>query len=88
MNTLAYRPFIDPIDAWLPWAHDAWFVLLIPLALGISIAYRAVRAEDFSRYWLSVLKMTAQVILGMVALTLAGYIFVLVLMPLLTPMPE
>ncbi|TVQ62165.1 MAG: hypothetical protein EA378_06815 [Phycisphaerales bacterium] len=82
-----YRPFIDPVDVWIPWIHDAWVFLLIPLAFGISVVYRAIRVEDMRDFWPSVLKMTAQVVLGIIALALAGYIFVLVLLPLLMPMP-
>lgn len=87
LPAFSYRPFIDPVDVWIPWIHDAWFFLLIPLAFGISVVYRAVRLDNLAEFWPSVLKMTAQIILGMIALALAGYIFVLVLLPLLTPMP-
>ena len=41
---LAYRPFIDPLDL-----QRGWFILLLPLALGVSITYKAVRVEDLSR---------------------------------------
>jgi hypothetical protein len=71
-----YRPFIDPIDA-----QSYWFALLIPLALGIAIAYKAVRMPDMNGYPRQVLFMTVQIILGMVALALAFYLFVLVYLP-------
>lgn len=85
MIGFAYRPLIDPIDVLIPWVHDAWFLLLLPLAFGISLVYRAVRLEDLSRLWVSTLQMTAQVVFGMVALAVAGYLFVVVLVPWLTP---
>src|SRR5947207_3901930 len=33
MSFLAYTPFIDPINA-----HRWWYLLLVPLALGIAVA--------------------------------------------------
>lgn len=39
--TLLFRPFLDPIEL-----HGLWWVLLIPLALGISVVYKAVRLPD------------------------------------------
>ncbi|MDX2118438.1 MAG: hypothetical protein SFY96_09680 [Planctomycetota bacterium] len=71
MTTLAWRPFLDPLplDAW-------WFVLLIPMALGVAMAYKAVRVHDLSTYWKAVLGMTLQIILGIAGLGLGIYIFV------------
>lgn len=41
--TLLFRPFLDPIEL-----HGLWWVLLFPLALGISVVYKAVRLPDAS----------------------------------------
>lgn len=72
-----HRLFIDPLDL-----HDAWWLTLIPLSLGISMAYKAVRLEDLTRFWKQVALMTAQMVLGMIGLAAAVYIIVEVLVPL------
>lgn len=66
-----YRPFIDPLDL-----HNLWWFTLIPLALAISMAYKAVRLEDLSRFWTQSLLMTIQVVAGMIGLAVAAFIVV------------
>jgi undecaprenyl pyrophosphate phosphatase UppP len=78
---LAYTPFIDPIDA-----HRYWFLLLIPMALGVSIAYKAVRLNDLSRFWRQVGIMTVQIIGGIVALGAAGFVVIQYLLPAVAPL--
>jgi hypothetical protein len=80
--TLAWRPFLDPIDA-----HSWWYLLLIPLALGISLAHRAVRLTDMSTYPRAVASLTAQIVVSIAALGIAAYLVIQVLVPALTPMP-
>ncbi len=70
---MGYRPFIDPISI-----HEHWFWLLIPMAVGIAIVYKAVRLKDMDRYWRAVAVMTAQIVLGMIVLGFASYLFVMV----------
>lgn len=77
---LAFRPFIDPINL-----HDWWFLLLGPMALGVSVAYKAIRMADLRDYPRQVLLMTLQIILGMIALGIASYLFVQHLLPLIAP---
>ena len=67
MIALAYRPFLDPIN---PLQHY-WFLLVIPLSLGIALSYKAVRVWDMSTYWREVVVMTLQLVLGMIAMGLA-----------------
>lgn len=83
MITLAWRPFLDPIDA-----HSWWFLLLIPLALGISMSYRAVKLRSLDRYWSRVAIMTAQIVLSIVALAIVSFLVIQVINPALAPMPE
>lgn len=41
-----YRPFITPS----PWFFgSAWWVLLVPLSLGIAIVYKSVRCNSMKR---------------------------------------
>lgn len=71
MSVLAWRPFLDPVDA-----HRWWFVLLIPVALGVALGYKAVRTTDLKRYVPEVLTMTVQIVLGMVGLAAASFVLV------------
>ena len=66
---LAWRPFIDPIDA-----HGAWMLLMVPLVVGLAVGYKALRVGGFERYWRSVLAWSGMVIAGMVGLALAVYL--------------
>lgn len=88
---IAYTPFIDPIDL-----HGAWFVLLIPLSLGIAVVWKAVRLPDepaqsgkhvfpLRKYAVEVAVMTVQIILGMIGLGLLIYLIVQHAAPLLVP---
>jgi len=70
-SLLAFTPLLDPLDI-----HESWWITLVTLALGISIAYKAIRLPDLSRFWRGVLIMTTQITLGMVALSAAVYIVV------------
>lgn len=80
--TLGWTPLIDPIDA-----HGVWYLLLVPLCLLISVAYKAARCGDMRRYPRQVLVMTAQVLLGMVLLAVATFVVLTVIVPVVTPMP-
>ena len=66
-----YRPFIDPLDV-----HGYWWAMLLPMAIGIALVYKAVRVRDLSRYWREVLVMTGEIIVGMVLLAAASYLLV------------
>lgn len=78
--TLAYAPFIDPINF-----HDWWFTLLAPISLGISIAYKAVRVPDLRSYWRQVVVLTVQIVLSMIGLGIGAYLFVVHIVPLIAP---
>lgn len=69
--TGAWRPFLDPMDL-----HDAWVLLLAPLAFGIAMVYKAVRLKTLDRYWPSVGVMTLQIVGGMVALAAGFFLLV------------
>ncbi|MEQ9617418.1 MAG: hypothetical protein RLN60_05225 [Phycisphaerales bacterium] len=74
---LAWTPFIDPIDI-----QQHWWLTLIPMALGISMAYKAVRLRPLEKYWKHVAVMTVQIVGGMVGLSVAVYLLIEVLVPL------
>jgi hypothetical protein len=80
MMLLAYRPFLDPLplDAW-------WFVLLLPMALGVAMSYKALRVIDLRDYWKQVALMTTQIVLGILGLGVGIFVFVQFIAPRLLP---
>ncbi len=82
ITTVAYIPFLDPVHALLDW----WYLLLVPLALGISMIYRAIRMNNLDRFWRSAGIMTTQIVLAMAALAIALVILIRIAIPLL-PVP-
>lgn len=78
MALLAYIPFLDPLDVF----HDWWFLLVIPLSLGISIIYKAMRMASLDGYWRQVAVMTTQIVLAMIAGAILLMLFVELVIPL------
>jgi hypothetical protein len=78
IHFLAYIPFVHPLNCF----HEWWYVLLLPLAFGISVIYKAVRVPTLEGFWRLVAIMTAQIVLAMIALAIALIILVNVLIPL------
>ena len=77
MNLLAWVPFVGPLPSLGSW----WPTLLIPLALGISVIYKALRVPSLDTYVREVIIMTLQIILAMVALTVVLMLIVQVVIP-------
>jgi prolipoprotein diacylglyceryltransferase len=73
---LAYRPFIDPLNL-----HAWWYVLLVPCAFLVAFTYKAIRIPNIKRLPRDTAVMAMQIILGMVALGAAGYLFIEVVLP-------
>lgn len=82
-GTLAWRPILDPLDL-----HRQWFLLLVPLAFGIAVTYRAIRVNTFKGYWVKTIILTVQIVVAMILLGFASYIFIQFLVPMLLPMPD
>ena len=80
MSVLAYTPFIDPLNI-----HRFWFLLIIPMGLFISLAYKSVRLPDLRDLPKQVLVMTVQITLGMIALGAAAYLLVQFIIPMVAP---
>ena len=78
-NLLAYIPFVDPIHALQDW----WYLLLIPLAFGIAVIYKALRSPQLEHYWQNVLVMTGQIVAAMIALAIVLVVAIQVLVPLI-----
>lgn len=73
---LAYRPFLDPINA-----HSWWLLLSLPLVFGIAVAYKAIRLPTLAHYWRQVFKMTTQVMAALIFLCVALYALVEMALP-------
>jgi membrane protein YdbS with pleckstrin-like domain len=71
MFTLAHRFFIDPMDV-----HALWWLTLLPIALFISMAYKAIRLPTMDRYWPQVASMAVQIVLAMIGLAAACYVII------------
>lgn len=75
---LAYTPFLDPLNL-----HAGWWLTLVPLALGISVVYKAIRVRTFTGYWGQVAMMSVQIILGIIAISAALFMLTEVFIPLI-----
>ena len=73
---LAWRPLLDP----LPLDGAVWWLTVVPLALGLAVAYKGVRTPRLSRGWQgyprAVGLMTLQIILLVLGLALALHLLV------------
>ncbi len=78
-SMLAWTPFIEPMQ----WVHDWWWTLVVPLSIGLSMIYKALRVVDFRHYWRQVLIMTLQIVLGVIAMTIVLALFTEVIVPML-----
>ena len=77
---LAWIPFVQPLNA----VQSIWYLLLIPMALGIAVIYRALREESYATYWRSVVIMTGQIVFGIASIAIALGIFVQFVIPLIS----
>ncbi|MSQ90884.1 MAG: hypothetical protein EXS01_05765 [Phycisphaerales bacterium] len=60
-----------------------WWLLLLPLILGISITYRATHDASLDRFWYRVSLFTAKSMLAMGSLAIVMYLFVYLVIPIL-----
>jgi hypothetical protein len=76
---MAWTPFLEPLNA----MQSVWYLLLIPMAFGIAVVYRALREPSYNTYWRAVVIMTLQVVFGIAAIAIALGVFVQWVIPLL-----
>ena len=69
---MAWIPFLEPLNLF----HQWWYLLLIPLAFGLSVAYKAIRVPNLRLYWRQVAVMTTQIVFGVAALGVLVALFV------------
>ncbi|MBI1304344.1 MAG: hypothetical protein GC172_11250 [Phycisphaera sp.] len=78
-TVLAWKPFLQPapgVDRW-------WWLLIIPTALGISLAYKATRSVEPAQIPRDAARMSLQIIGAIAAGALFLYLLVIVLLPML-----
>lgn len=76
---LAWIPFLQPAPGVSSW----WWLLVLPLSLFLSMGWKAVRVEGFDGYWAAVLRMSAQIVLGMIGMFVALALLVRVVLPII-----
>jgi hypothetical protein len=76
---IAWTPILEPIHGAQAW----WYLALIPLAMGLSVVYKAMRVGDMKRYWREVTVMTIQIIAAAIVMGIALNLFVQQVIPLL-----
>lgn len=77
---LAWRPFLDPLDL-----HQHWYLLIFPMAVLLSLSYKAVRVERLRDLPKQTLAMAAQIVLAMIALGFAAWMLVQHVAPMVLP---
>ncbi|MBC24654.1 MAG: hypothetical protein CMJ32_12175 [Phycisphaerae bacterium] len=79
----------EALTGWIPmigpasWLQPVWWLLLIPMAWGLSMVYKAIRVVSFEGYWTAVLVMTLQIVIAMVAIGLGLMILIQFVLPML-----
>jgi hypothetical protein len=80
MNALiSFIPFISPVNFFQTW----WYLLVIPLAFGVSVIYKAIRLPRMDAYWLQVWLMTGQIVLVMALLAIGIAVFIQLVVPII-----
>lgn len=74
---LAWTPFLQPA----PNAQHWWWLLLIPMSIGVSLAYKAIRVENLNQLPRETLRMAMQIVFLMIGLALALYVLVILILP-------
>ena len=80
MGLLAWIPFVEPMPSPGSW----WPLFLIPLSVGISAVYKAVRLQRLDHYAREVAIMTGQIIGAMLVLAIVLGVVVQILIPILS----
>ncbi|MBM4007676.1 MAG: hypothetical protein FJ292_09000 [Planctomycetes bacterium] len=79
MILLAWIPLVDPLPGGIHW----WWAWVVPMVIGVSVTWKAIRLHSLDRYWPEVFRMSGQLLVGMAALAAALMLLVRVVLPLL-----
>lgn len=55
------QPFLQPLPAW-----NYWYLLLLPLCLGVSIVYKSIKCSSMKQVPLAAIEISFWILLGMV----------------------
>ena len=76
-SLLAWHPFLQPAPGVQRW----WWILVLPMAVGVSLAYKSTRTVDLERLPREALRMSVQVVAALVGIALFLYLLVIVVLP-------
>ncbi len=74
---LAWTPLLEPMPA----AHRLWWVLIVPLALGVAMAWKSVRVVDLRHYWREVVVMAGQIVLAVAGIAVGLFVLIQLVLP-------
>ena len=74
---LAWKPFLQPAPGVERW----WWLLVIPTAVGLALAYKSTRTRELALLPRDVVRMSVQIVLAMVGIAVFLYLLVIVLLP-------
>ena len=75
--TMAWIPFLQP----MPELVSLWYVLCIPLVIGVAMVYKALWIPEGRSWAQQVSVMSALLVVGLVALAVVLGLFVQVVIP-------
>ena len=70
----AFEPFRQPLPVW-----DYWYLLLIPLCVGISIVYKSIKCREMNQVPREATVIFSMIVLGMVTAAVGLYALMRVL---------
>jgi hypothetical protein len=79
MSLLAWIPLAEPIPGVIHW----WWAWIVPMVLGVSMIWKAIRLPSMDRYWPEVARMGGQLLVGMIGLATGLMLLVRVVLPML-----
>ena len=56
------RPFLQPLPVW-----DYWYLLLLPLCLGVAVVYKAIKCHSMKRVPREALAVTGWILVSFAA---------------------
>jgi hypothetical protein len=75
----AWIPFLEPMPA----AHRWWWLLIVPIAVGVSLAWKATRLEEPERWQRPVAIMSGQIVLAVAGIAIGLFVLIQIVLPLL-----
>ena len=67
MNLALWIPFLEPAN----WALPIWQLFAIPIALGVSIAYKSLHVVKEADFWKETLIMSLHILMALLVFSVA-----------------